>query len=276
MAGQKTFIKWIAAAAVLLLLFNLPGGCSARIKGIFRNTTAPVQGFLLQSAQSLKAGIDTVRGFGGLAEENHRLTEEMVHLQAKLRVLENLSAENLRLQQQLDFISRQPRHLTAARVVARSISGWWQSVRIDQGAGDGIVVDQAVISSDGLVGRTIEVSARTTDILLVSDPACKVSARVSRTGSFGVVSGYGTNLKGYPVARMRFIHKDIPVRPGDAVVTSGLGGIFPKDVLVGYIDAVHTEEAGLYQYADLVPKAVVELLDMVFVVDGNSESGEIE
>ncbi|MDK2857825.1 MAG: rod shape-determining protein MreC [Verrucomicrobiota bacterium] len=276
MIGRKRFVRWIAAAVALLLLFSLPGGCTARIRGVFKDVITPLNTLVLKTGRSLKEGIDTVRGFGGLAEENSRLTEEVVHLQARNRVLENLAEENIRLQQQLDFRNRQSRDLIACQVVARTISGWWQSVRVSKGASSGIGPNRAVISSDGLVGRTAEVSAHTADVLLVSDPACKVSARISRTGAFGVVSGRGTNLKGYPVARMQFIHKDIPVRAGDAVVTSGLGGVFPKDVLIGYVDDVHTEETGLYQYADIIPNAVIDLLDVVFISTGNDDSGDAE
>jgi rod shape-determining protein MreC len=235
------------------------------MKGVFKDTLTPVQHLVLNVGRSLKEGADTVRGFGGLAEENRRLSQETVHLQARLRVLENLQQENLYLRQQLEFRDQQAEHLIACRVSARPISGWWQSVRLNKGTEDGVDSDRAVISSDGLVGRTAAVSRHTADVLLVSDPACKVSARVARTGSFGIVSGYGTNREGYPVARMRFIHKDIPVRAGDAVVTSGLGGVFPKDILIGYIKSVEMEEAGLYQMADIIPKAVIELMDVVFV-----------
>lgn len=266
MFEQRSSLRWTAAAVAAVLLFFFPGGCAARVRGLLRDTVTPVQHVLLKTAQRLKAGADSVRGLGGLAEENRRLSEEMIHLQARLNMLENLEQENMRLQTQLGFRRRQSRALIPCEITARAISGWWQSVRLNKGLQDGVRPDRAVISSAGLVGRTTDrVSAHTADVLLVSDPACKVSARVSRTGSFGLVSGRGVNLKGYPVARMRFIHKDAPVRAGDAVVTSGLGGVFPKDILIGYIDEVRTEEAGLYQVADLIPNAVIELMDVVFV-----------
>jgi rod shape-determining protein MreC len=109
-------------------------------------------------------------------------------------------------------------------------------------------------------------------VILLSDPACKVSARIGRTGSFGLVQGLGVNAQGYPVARMRFIHKDAPVHTGDAVVTSGLGGVFPKNILIGYVERVSTEEGGLYQVADIIPKAVAELADVVFVAGGEKDA----
>lgn len=275
MVGQKSFFKWVIAVAALLLLFNLPGGCSARIKGIFKDPLSPVQAFFIKAAHSLKEGADTVRGFGGVMEKNRRLSEEVIYLQAKLVELENLEQENRHLQDQLDFYKRQKHTLIPCQVTARTISGWWQSMRLDKGRAQGVEAGRAVISPDGLVGRTDEVSLYTAEVLLISDPACKVSARVRRTGSFGLVTGLGVNAQGYPVARMQFIHKDAPVKAGDAVITSGLGGVFPKDILIGYIEKVGMEETGLYQYADIIPKAVTELMDVVFVA-GEEENAEAE
>jgi len=274
MFREKTVWRWVAVAVALLLLFSLPGGCTARIKGVFKDILTPVQGFFLKGASNLKAGVDSVRGFGGLAEENRLLRQEVINLQADLRVLKTLEEKYLHLSTQLQFHNEQTIRLIPAQVVTRSISGWWQSVGLGKGSRAGIYPNQAVISPDGLVGRTAEVSARSAEVLLVSDPACKVSARISQTGSFGLVTGHGVNLKGYPVARMRFIHKDAPVRVGHEVVTSGLGGVFPRDILIGYVEAVRTEEAGLYQVADILPQAVINLTDVVFVTASEEGEGE--
>lgn len=265
MVERRTVLRWVAAAGALLLILLLPDGCTARFKGFFKNLVTPVQAGFLKGSQSLKAGVDSVRGFGGLAEENRRLKGKLVRLQAKERLTKNVEAENLKLRRLLTFHTKQVRALIPAEIAARSINGWWQSVRISKGLKHGIGSNRAVISPAGLVGRTAGVSSRTAEILLLSDPACKVSARVSRTGSFGLVTGQGVNRKGYPTAEMRFIHKDTPIRVGDEVVTSGLGGIFPRDVLIGRIEAISTEESGLYQVADILPHAVINLADVVFV-----------
>ncbi len=265
MLERRTVLRWVAAAGALLLILLLPDGCTARLKGLFKNTITPVQTGFHKGSRSLKAGVDSVRGFGGLAEENRRLKGELVRLQAEERLTKNVEAENHKLRRLLTFHKKQVRTLIPAEIAARSINGWWQSVRINKGLKDNIPGNRAVISPDGLVGRTAEVSAHTAEVLLLSDPACKVSARVSRTGSFGLVTGQGVNRKGYPTAKMRFIHKDTPVRVGDDVVTSGLGGVFPRDVLIGRIEAISTEESGLYQVADILPQAIINLTDVVFV-----------
>ena len=272
MMGQKKIMRWVLATFVLLLLFLLPDGCTARAKGLFKNWLTPIQSGFLKGSRSLKAGADSVRGFGGLAEENLRLREELVEYQAKARLNDDVKAEVDALRAQLKFRDTQASELIAAEIAARSINGWWQSVRLAKGFKDGVVVDRAVISPDGLIGRTVEVSGHTAEVLLLSDPACKVSARVSRTGSPGLVTGGGVNLKGYPVAQMQFIFKDAPVQVGDEVVTSGLGGIFPRDISIGYIESIQMEEGGLYQVAKILPKAVIHLTDVVFVTAGQEDA----
>ena len=274
MVEQKTIWKGGAAAVALLLLFSLPGGCTARVKGFFKDILTPVQGAFLKGGSRLKAGLDSVRDFGGLAEENRLLYEAVVKLEAESRVRETLEEENLRLRGLLEFRNKQSIELIPAQVVMRSISGWWQSIGLSKGSRNGVQANRAVISPDGLVGRTAEVSQRSAEVLLVSDFACNVSARIRRTGSFGLVTGCGVSLKGYPVAQMRFIHKDAPVRVNDEVVTSGLGGVFPRNILIGYVVAVRTEETGLYQVADVLPKAVVNLTDVVFVTTTKKGEGE--
>lgn len=256
---------WIVVAALLLLLFFLPSGCSVRLKGLFREPVSVIQNFVLGSTISLKAGIDTVRGFGGLAEENRMLRQEIIKLQADERIHGTLEEENKRLSELLGFKNNYNTDLISARVVRRSINGWWQSVGLSKGYYRGIQSDRAVISPDGLVGRTDNVASFSSEVILVSDPDCKVSGLVSRTGSFGLVTGCGVNKKGYPIARMQFIDKDAPVCEGDEIVTSGLGGIFPRNIVIGYVEKVYTEEAGLYQIADVVPQALTTLSDVVFI-----------
>lgn len=273
MTKRGTVIKWSVAACLLAALLLLPDGLSARLKGLFQNLTSPVQSGGVRMTHRLRAGLDAVRGFSDLVEENRRLKGEVVSLQAEARLSKSIEEENMKLRTLFDFYDRRSDELIPAEVLSRSINGWWQSVRINKGTRDGVAPNHAVISPDGLVGRTANVSAHSADVLLLSDPACNVSARISRTGSFGLITGAGVTLNGYPVVHMRFIHKDIPVRVGDKVVTSGMGGVYPHDVLIGYVDVVQMDEAGLYQIAEILPQAVDSVTDVVFVRSASSDGG---
>jgi rod shape-determining protein MreC len=210
---------------------------------------------------------------GGTAEKTRELSHELVRLQAELNQLRDAEADNARLRRAFEFRKANPYSMIPCDVVSRNISGWWKSVRIGKGSRAGIKENHAVISPDGLVGKTVEVSRHTSEVLLVCDPACRVSAKIARDNIFGLVRGGGVNLRGHPIARMEFIDKDADIRVGDEVVSSGLsgeGGVFPKGVHIGYIVKAEMDGSGLFQYAEIAPSATVSLLDYVFVVSDST------
>lgn len=266
-----------AGVAVLLLAlaFILPSSLSLKGKGAVRSVVAPAERGASGIGLRLSEAVSAIRGLGGAEEKNRALSRELVRIQAELNQLRDVEAENLRLRRAFEFRRQQPLAMIPCEVVSRNISGWWNTVRISKGSADGIRRNRAVISPDGLVGKTTDVSRYTADVLLVCDPACRVSARIRRADTFGLVRGGGVNLRGHPVARMDFIDKDSDVRIGDEVVTSGLsgeGGVSPRGVHIGYIAAVQRDDSGLFQYAEVTPSAAVSLLDYLFVVSDPEET----
>ena len=252
--------------AVLVVLLNLPEGADRRLRTGLREVLAPVQGAVAGLAGRVGDVWQAIRGFGDLAQENSIMAAELVRLRNEVLTLRGLEEENALLREQLKYLEADPRELVPARVIGRDVSGWWQTVRLGKGYLDGIEKDMAVITPDGLIGRTIEVTPRTADVLLISDPGCRVAARVQRTGTSGVLSGRGAGPRGYATCRLDFLNKDDVLKSGDQVVTSGLGGVFPKGLPVGYIDEVQADKTGLAQTARIMPSADVGRLDHVFVV----------
>ncbi len=263
---QRNLTVWLGLLALLLAVLNLPPAASQSVKNLVRETIAPLQESMTDLLRSLREGVTSVRGLGGLVEENKRLSQEVVRLLAQQRENKVLQRENEDLRRQLGFVARAAEDLVAGEVISRSRDGWWSTLRINKGASDGLKPEQAVISMDGLVGKTVSVSERTADVLLLSDPTCRVAAQILRTGSFGLVAGRGPSWEGQVVCRMEFINKNVPIVPGDEVITSGLGGVFPKGLLIGYVDRVYTDRTGLYQYADIISQADLGLLQYVFAV----------
>lgn len=259
-------LLWTAMAVLLAALLNLPSPIGDRVKNAVRSALAPFQESMAGVLRRLREGWATVRGLGGLAAENQRMAAEIARLLGEVRDLKALERENEQLRAVLGFASRAQRDLIPAEIIARGRDGWWQTVRINKGAVHGVQTNMAVISVEGLVGRIVSVSARAADVLLISDPTCKVAAQILRTGSFGILAGRGPQWDGSVVCRMEFINKNVPIRPGDEVITSGLGGVFPRGLLIGYVDRVATDRSGLYQYADVISKADIGTLEYVFVV----------
>ena len=263
---NSKLILWISLAILFLVLLNLPQALSDRLKSSVREALVPLQGALTGTTRAMRDSVAAVRGLGDLHEENQRVTAELIRLQAEVRSLKDLETENENLRVQLTFSQRDRRHLIPCQVVGRDSEGWWQTLRLNKGLADGIATNLAVVSVEGLVGRIVGVSEHSSDVLLISDPACKVSAQILRTGSFGIVSGRGPSWKGQVVSRMDFINKNTPILAGDEVVSSGLGGIFPKGLLIGYIDKVYVDRWSLYQYADVITRADLGELQYVFAV----------
>ena len=263
---ERGIVTWLVLAAVLLALLNLPGPVSRRTKAVLRDAVAPLQGLATRSWRKLVEGMRTVRGFGGLVREHQAMSAEMIHLRNRVQELRALEWENQELRRQLDYDRAADRRLIPCEVIARDMTGWWHTLRVNKGSDHGIGPDMAVVTSDGLIGRTIEVSRRTADVLLISDPICRVSARVAPAGAFGIVEGTGPSPAGQAICRMQFVNRNLPVQPGNQVVTAGLGGVFPGGLLIGYVEKVEVDDSGLYQRATVVAHADVGAATYVFVV----------
>ncbi|TAN36921.1 MAG: rod shape-determining protein MreC [Verrucomicrobia bacterium] len=269
---DRTLFVLILAGVVLLVILNLPEPVSGRLKGFVRDAVAPLQLLVVDISRQGQETIKLARGVSQLMSENQRQAGEIARLRLRLNELDKLEDETLKLRHLLEFRNRTPRRLIACDVLGRDASGWWQTLRLDKGANDSVHADMAVTTPEGLMGRVISATARTCDVLLISDPKCKISAMVSRSQAFGIVTGNGVTTQGQPVCRMEFINVDRrhPVQNGDEVVTSGLGGVFPKDLQIGRLENVKVNDSGLYAEAEVVIAADLGALDYVFVVAGLS------
>lgn len=255
---------WVIVATVVLL--NLPLAATRGIKAVFREALAPVQGLVTSVAGSVADHWRSVWRLPAVYRENRDLAEEIKRLRIDVQSLRYLEVENRELQALLDLAPTPGRTLIACRVIARSRDGWWRTLTLDKGTEDGLYDQMAVMSEDGLVGKIVEVSRNTATLLLLSDPSCRVSARFLESGVFGVVSGRGPSWQGDVVCRMEFIDKDAAVAPGDEVVTSGFGGVFPPDLPIGYVDEVQRDPSGLYLSATVVLRADLGALRYVFAL----------
>ena len=260
--------RWIALCAiglVVLAMMNLPDATSLRVKGVVRDGISPLQAVLRGGVREVQEIYRYIRGVGDLALENRALSEEIVYLRGEIRMARELERDNQMLRDLLGFVRRFPNRLISCEVVGRDSTGWWQTARLDKGMGAGVAEGRAVITPDGLIGRTVSVSDRTADVLLLSDPSCKVSVRLARSEVFGVVEGLGVKPGEQPTCRMDFILQGADVQEGDEVVTSGLGGLFPKGLLVGRVVRVELHETGLYQTAWIDSAANLGKLEYAFV-----------
>jgi len=211
------------------------------------------------------------RKFREDVRDNQKLEVELATLQSevdRLRLFERktgqLEAENTKLREALGFRERAPFNALTARVVRRQPSTWWQTVIIDRGNDAGIAPQMPVVTGNGLVGKIDRPLGEMSTVILLTDEACQVSARVEGTGETGILSGQRGEPEADPLLRLKYLSRNAPVKAGMKVFSTGRGGVFPANLLLGTIVSF---ESGSYEAEALVrPSVDFAKLDTVFVV----------
>lgn len=212
---------------ILVLLKPTQGFFGTVISEIFR----PFTSFLTYTSQSISQyGVNffQMREIAGQAES---LKSENTRLKEQLLLLEGLQRENFRLKQLLSLSSSLSYDYVAGRTIARAPDRWFDRVRLNVGSRQGIKINHIVINQNGLVGKIIETSPSSSLVQLVSDPKSAVAC-VTEHGQFpGVLAGL-TRERG----QLTYLQNHAVVKLDEKVFTSGMGGIFPKGLLVGVVE----------------------------------------
>jgi rod shape-determining protein MreC len=209
-------------------------------------------------------------------EETRHSKELDVELKAtqaeigRLRIIESrfrdLERENIQLSHALDFKNASHFDVVPAQVIRRNPTTWWQTVDIDAGQERGIGTQLAVLSNEGLVGKIDRIyeGQNRSSVLLLTDEKCQVSARVEGSPEVGILSGQRGRFEGSPMLRLRFLSPDADLQRGQRVFTTGRGGLFQANILLGTIDSV--EKGALDSEALVRPSVNFADLGTVFVV----------
>ncbi|GGK15958.1 cell shape-determining protein MreC [Caldalkalibacillus thermarum] len=236
-----------------------------------RDTFGFFQSIAYKPARQVAGFFETINEWRTLYSENQRLKanlQENAKLMARIRELE---LENESLKRMLDVKSNlRDYQLIAAEVISRSPDRWYQQVTINRGAKHGVKANMAVITTEGLIGRVKSVSQFTSQVELLSDVnrVSHISAIVQGNENiFGVIEGYDLERGALLFQK---IPKDAPLEEGQTVVTSGLGGIYPRGLYIGQIVEVVPDQYDLTQSALVEPAANLYHLDYVFVVEQSS------
>ena len=232
-------------------------------------------GIVISPVQKLFTNIGNgTSGFFGYFSNKQKLHNEIKSLKTeneqlkqKIAETEINSIENVELRELLNFKNTNTEiELLAAQVIARDPSNWYNTFTIDCGAADGIAVNQPVISGGkSLVGRISEVGTTWARVTLLTDPEHSAGAVVSRTGEYGVCEG-DSSLAVAGNCKLSFVSKNANIIIGDTVITSGLGGVYPKGLVVGKIQNVKPDIQGISQYAVIKPEVDFKNIKAVFVI----------
>jgi rod shape-determining protein MreC len=261
---------YIALGAVVLLtvvFLKLPSRTASQLKLAISGLFLPLFG-LAGSANSLteKAG-NAVVPRAELVKELERLRRENNELRLRLTQTEETARENARLRQSLGAPRQFPWRVKMARVVARDPANWWRTIKIDVGLRQGVTTNNPVLSPEGfLVGRVSEVSYTQARVVLIGDPDCRVSVMIEETRDAGVIAPASSSPLDNIIVDLSYLSRNSTLRAGQRVVTSGLGGVFPKGIMVGQIVDFRNIGFGLYNEARVKLAARMNALEEVWVV----------
>ena len=252
-----TLFALLAAGLGLMMMDSSDLVSISAMRRAVSDATAPILDMLSRPAETVNQAIETVQGVFDVQGENIRLREENASLRQWETVARRLDAENQGLRALLKFAPDPRASFISARIIGDNGGAFVRSVLINAGADLGVRRDQAAMTGEGLVGRVVEVGQRAARILLITDINSRIPVLVERTRDQAILAGDNTSSP-----QLIYLPPRAEVKPGDRIVTSGYGGVFPPGLPVGMV--VSAADNGAVRIQPLV---VWNRLEFVRLID---------
>jgi rod shape-determining protein MreC len=277
--GNKRLFLLLAAIMFFIALMgfslNVRGGATWPEK-FAADTSALAQGLIYKPVRSVAGFFEDVRRLKTVYEENQALRLTLSQYARDTARLNDLEAQNARLKEALNFTERQRAAnqytYRIAEVISESPDRYNRVIRINLGERDGVKLDMAVMTVEGLIGRIVRVTPFTSNVQLITDlngedggvKGIAATVQGKESESFGMIEDYnpedGTLL-------MTKIEQSDPLKEDDVIVTSGLGELFPEGIIIGTVMSKRVGDFGLTYTATVEPAAKFNHLREVFVVE---------
>ncbi len=261
------YVALISVVLLALLLFKLPSPSVNKIKLAIGALFLPLFGLSNSTHAALNKTANSVVPRSDLIRQNEELRKENQELKLRLRQSDEAWRENGQFREMLSWQKQVPWKLKLSRVVGRDPANWWRTLQINAGARDGIRLNAPVLTADGLVGRVSALGDTRAQVLLLGDPNLRVGAVVEgETRETGVILSNTSKPLENNMVDLGFLSRNSAVKPGQPVVTSGDGGIFPKGILIGHVVDSRPVEYGLSTEARVKLAARLSALEEVWVM----------
>ncbi len=237
----------------------------------YQHLTSPLQLWVNKGWGSIVDIWDSYIWLFNTSQKNQELQKELTRLQAEVTRLQELPEENASLREVLELKQKTGYQGIVASVIGYDPSGWIRSVTVNRGAQDNVKTRLPVIQGGAVVGQVISVADTTSQVLLLTDRSSGVAALSQRKRARGIVSGLDRRK-----CTMQYVREDEDVLVGDAIVTSGMDGIFPKGLKVGQVTRVHDSAGDIFKLIELKPAVDFAHLETLFIVTDVPEEEEPE
>ena len=267
--ASKKFKILLGIAALLfgfMVYTAVNSGMANFLSGSVGALLGPIQRFSVSISESATGFFERILMADEISEENEQLRDEIRKLREQMVSFENYKAENEQYRQFLELKEQNPDFVfEAAMVIGRDPTDFFYSFTIDKGSLDGIKVFDPVITPDGLVGRISEVSYTDSKVVTLLNPGIDVGAFDARTRDTGIITG-DLSLAMLGRCKLTYLSRDSSASAGDIITTSGIGGTFPKGLIIGTIADVKAEQSGISLFAEVVPSADIAKVREIFVI----------
>lgn len=248
--------------ALLVYSINLTSNDKANpVERSVAKGVAPVQAGATRSTNFFVRLFDDYLALVNVKRENERLVGEIKKLNTTVLVGNEALRENERLGKLLNLRKTVTAPTLAASIIGDDSTPWYRTLTLDRGSADGIREGMPVLAVDGIVGQTIKVTDHSCRVLLLTDHASSITAMVARSRARGVIKGDGDGR-----CSLEFTMRGEDVQVGDQIISSGVGGIFPKGLAIGQVTAVKKGDYGIFQGIAIKPAVSIAHLEEVLVV----------
>jgi len=255
---QTTIIFLVVGGILALALGGFFGSASRQ----FDSVLIEIQTWISTRFIGVQDFVTAPRDIVSLRARNAELETQVSQLQAQVIELQQLTSETERLAALVDFASSNPENTyKAAAVIGRDPSPFLHYIIINRGSNDDIRRGMPVVTNQGLVGRVDAVIADAARVQLITDPASSVNSILQNADTNASTLGSVTGD-----VSLDMISQDVTVESGDLVLTSGLGGGYPADLIIGQVVTVRTLEFELFQQATIQPAVDFTRLSIVLVI----------
>jgi rod shape-determining protein MreC len=255
---QTTIIFLIVGGIMALAL----GGYFTSASNVFTGSLVQVQGWFSTRFLAVQDFFTSPRDIASLRQRNAELEAELADLQSQIIQLQQEVAQTEALAALVDFERANPENTyRGAAVIGRDPSPFLHYVIINRGSNDGILRGMPVVTNQGLIGRIDAVIADAARVQLITDAASSVNVRLQNAETEGSLVGSVTGD-----VTLELIPQDINIQPGDLVLTSGLGGGYPPNLIIGQVVSVRSRDFDLFQQATVQPVVDFNRLELVLVI----------
>ncbi len=257
----------MAAVAVLLSVLSYFASTSTLLRNAAGVALSPFRAASEAANRWLEDKRHYYQEYNDLVEENAALREEIAELRANARQVERDREENAKLRELIGLREqRRDFDFESAMILERSTSNWTRTLTLNQGTAHGVAVNNVVVTSEGyLIGVVTEAGLNWCTVQTIIDTDTELGALLFRTGDVVIAEGDFTLMREKRL-KVTYLPPDTPLLVGDYIVTSGLGGYYPSNIVIGTVERVETDDDGLAQYAVLAPMCDFDTQTEVFII----------